>query len=532
MAGMFYSLKEAAEKLGKTQDEVQQLADEGKLRVFRDGSNLLFKIDEVNALLAGGAEVLDMNLDAGDLEMGEAPAEEPLAEAFEEESAPTLDDSLEEDVFKLDDDDLAALEPTAEDGALAELDLPAMAEDDAASSLGLAADEADASSELDMTADSGEQEAVAQTSDDDIFLLDEAQSAAGSTAGTEEEISLAPESGMLAAESDITDMDTALAGEGVNVLGESGSGYDVTDDSMAETAGPAGSSAEASLEEIEDDVNLDSFGSGSGLLDLSLQADDTSLGGILDEIYTAEGGEEERALAASDEDQASFDEITAEADHAAPEEGMAMPEAVAVMPSAIGPVYAEAAPDTQSNMLGMLLFLPLLALLYTAIVAVAGLRNVTPSILSSIQGMVWYIMGGAIVFALAIVGASFVMGAEKAPRAPKEKKIKLEKTRKEKAPKAAKPAKEKKSFLAKRKYPRRDGRKATQGQVIRRVCTAHLQSFLPKQESRLFPSADYADFRRFSTTEGTENFSTADERRWTQISNREPAADNCFFNHE
>jgi hypothetical protein len=59
---------------------------------------------------------------------------------------------------------------------------------------------------------------------------------------------------------------------------------------MAETAvGPAGSSAEASLEEIEDDVSLDSFGSGSGLLDLSLQADDTSLGGILDEIYTPEG---------------------------------------------------------------------------------------------------------------------------------------------------------------------------------------------------------------------------------------------------
>lgn len=42
------------------------------------------------------------------------------------------------------------------------------------------------------------------------------------------------------------------------------------------------------LEEIEEDVNLDSFGSGSGLLDLSLQADDTSLGGIIDEIYTSE----------------------------------------------------------------------------------------------------------------------------------------------------------------------------------------------------------------------------------------------------
>ena len=119
-------------------------------------------------------------------------------------------------------------------------------------------------------------------------LADEAE-------GSSEEISLA-ESGVLAEGSDITDMDTAVTGEGVNVLGETDTDYKATEDSMAETAGPAastGSSAEPSLEEIEDDVNLDSFGSGSGLLDLSLQADDTSLGGILDEIYTAEGGEGE-----------------------------------------------------------------------------------------------------------------------------------------------------------------------------------------------------------------------------------------------
>ena len=51
-----------------------------------------------------------------------------------------------------------------------------------------------------------------------------------------------------------------------------------------------------------------------------------------------------------------------------------MPEPVAMMPAVVGAIYAEAAPDAQSNILGMLLFLPMLALLYTAIVAVAGLR--------------------------------------------------------------------------------------------------------------------------------------------------------------
>jgi hypothetical protein len=293
-------------------------------------------------------------------------------------------------------------------------------------------------------------------------VVDEEQAAAEETAGTGEEISLAPESGALASESDITDMDTALTGESANVLGETtGADYDVTDDSMAETAGPGGSSAEASLEEIEEDVNLDNFGSGSGLLDLSLQADDTSLGGILDEIYTAEGGEEEKAAegeaeAGGEGGEASFDEITAEAEHATSEEETTLPEPVAVVSAALASTYAEVAPDTQSNILGMLLFLPLLALLYTAIVTVAAMRNVMPSILSSIQGLIWYLMGAAIVVALIVVGASFVVGGERAPKAakPAREKIKAEKVRKEKKEKPAKegkPAKEKKGFFGKTK---------------------------------------------------------------------------------
>ncbi|MDD5191765.1 MAG: hypothetical protein PHH54_05255 [Candidatus Nanoarchaeia archaeon] len=61
---------------------------------------------------------------------------------------------------------------------------------------------------------------------------------------------------------------------------------------------------EPTLEEIEGDVNLDTFGSGSGLLDLSLQADDTSLRGFLDEIYTPENQHEQKPED-SDEDAGS-----------------------------------------------------------------------------------------------------------------------------------------------------------------------------------------------------------------------------------
>ena len=251
---------------------------------------------------------------------------------------------------------------------------------------------------------------------------------------------------MLGAESDITDMDTALTGEGINVLGETDADYDVTDDSLAETVGPAGTSTEASLEEIEDDVSLDSFGSGSGLLDLSLQADDTSLGGILDEIYTTEGGDE---AAGGESDM--LDDMTAEAEHVAPDEDLAVPEPMMAVPT-MAAAYVEGAPDTQSNMLGILLFLPLLALLYTAIVTASALKGVMPSILESIQNIVWYIMGGAAVLTGILVGASFVVGAEKKPKAAKPKRAKKEKKgKKEKAAKAPKPKKEKKSLFGKKK---------------------------------------------------------------------------------
>ncbi len=436
MAGMFYSLKETAEKLGKTEDEVKQLAEDGKLREFRDGSNLLFKIEEVNALLEENPEMgIDLGLEP---EEGGASTQELLG--LEPVGEEPTDESVEAEAdFGLEE------EPVAMDET-ADLEL---------------APEAEATSELDLSEDFTEEETTEETTEETgeedfmIGLADEEKEPAATASEEASEISLAPESGILDTDSDITDMDTALTGQGVDVLGASDADYDVSDDSLAETVGPAGTSTEASLEEIEDDVNLDSFGSGSGLLDLSLQADDTSLGGILDEIYTAEG--DEGAAPAGEGDL--VEDMTAEVEHAGAEDELAAPEPMVAAPT-IAPTFAEAAPDTQSNMLGMLLFLPLLALLYAAVVVVAAQRGVMPSILESIQGIVWYIVGGAAAVAVLVAGASFVVGGEKKPRAArapraqkgkKEKTAKEKKAKKEKAPKAEKPKKEKKALFGKKK---------------------------------------------------------------------------------
>lgn len=52
MAKMFYSLDEAAEKLGKSANEVRSMAERGELQEFRDGEKLIFKKEQVD-LLAG-----------------------------------------------------------------------------------------------------------------------------------------------------------------------------------------------------------------------------------------------------------------------------------------------------------------------------------------------------------------------------------------------------------------------------------------------------------------------------------------------
>ncbi|MFG0286214.1 MAG: hypothetical protein ACF8R7_17505 [Phycisphaerales bacterium JB039] len=52
MAKLFYSLEEAADRLGKSEQEVKQMAESGQLQEFRDRDRLMFKVEQVN-LLAG-----------------------------------------------------------------------------------------------------------------------------------------------------------------------------------------------------------------------------------------------------------------------------------------------------------------------------------------------------------------------------------------------------------------------------------------------------------------------------------------------
>ena len=58
MAKLFYTLEEAAEKLGKSEEEVKGFIDSGQLQEFRDRDRVMLKVEQVD-LLASGDEDID-----------------------------------------------------------------------------------------------------------------------------------------------------------------------------------------------------------------------------------------------------------------------------------------------------------------------------------------------------------------------------------------------------------------------------------------------------------------------------------------
>ena len=417
MAGMFYSLQEAAEKLNMSEEDVQKLVEERKLREFRDGSNVLFKVDEVEGLMSDTG-VLPAETAAEEpqeeltpepemaeeeaLEPEPEPAEEPLsieAEATEEEPIGLVPEATEEEALEP--------EPVAElgdQGSGAELTL-----EDSLAMLGEPV--------------GGEEE---QTLDDSLALLGDlgvpSEEAPAEPTADDTEVSLSLDGDTASGIGDeLTNADTAITKEGISVLDESDGDFKLSDDTAAETKAMQEAS---SLEKIEGDINLDSFGSGSGLLDLSLQADDTSLGGILDEIYTPEG--DEGAVPSPD---ASAADVAAEA------EQMLTQDQLAGAPVAMG--YVEPEPDASSNIFGFLLLLPLLVVVYTLMVTVAGQFGVLSSLVPSGMTVIYALVGVGVVAGI-VAGYGAMQGAPAKPKKPKQPKPK-----KEKAPKVKKEKKKK-----------------------------------------------------------------------------------------
>jgi hypothetical protein len=181
---------------------------------------------------------------------------------------------------------------------------------------------------------------------------------------------------------DMTKADTNIGSLGINVLGGTDDQYKITADTHAETKA-------ADMEEIERldaDANLESAGSGSGLLDLSLQADDTSLGAVLDDILPSGPDVPVQADAGPGDFAKEADGLLGRPAVVSEQaEGQAAPVAMSALEagpavSAAPQMFAVAAQDPSSSIYGVMMFFPLAALILAGIATAAGLRGILPSI--------------------------------------------------------------------------------------------------------------------------------------------------------
>ena len=84
MAKMFYSLEEAAQKLGMDVDDVQALTESGQLQEFRDQDKIMLKVEQVD-LLAG-----DNDDSGGMIPLADSGEIEPISMSSSG-SAPAMD---------------------------------------------------------------------------------------------------------------------------------------------------------------------------------------------------------------------------------------------------------------------------------------------------------------------------------------------------------------------------------------------------------------------------------------------------------
>jgi hypothetical protein len=221
-----------------------------------------------------------------------------------------------------------------------------------------------------------------------MFKVDQVDLLAGGGEGEEGIIPLA-ESGDLGTISLASD-----SGTGMNLESpKEQTGISIFDADQTEEADP--SAVTQVTESAPTDLALDTVGSGSGLLDLTREADDTSLGqDLLEEVSARDGSTaSETQVEEGAEAVALFETTAAESDV-----GAATPAAMMVM--------AEPYDGTWSGLAGGLALGMVAILAFTLALVLFGLTHGGTNLFNGLAGNFWAFAGGAAVLMviLAIVG--------------------------------------------------------------------------------------------------------------------------------
>jgi len=313
---MFYTAEEAAERLGRTEEELKNLVREGTLREFRDAGKINYKVDEIDALAAVSAPP--------DESEGTASGGSTTGEVI--------------------------LEPVEDSGV-----------------------------------------ELSPSASDVLRLEDAAEGGLGDTGGTA--------AGTKATEKKLGS--SAVPSVGVNVF---------DDDELDEAVDPLAQTAVTDVAGL----GMEGTGSGSGILDLTRESDDTSRGAeLLEEIYSGEEDKSGSDAEVSDDTRAGVDAAVAE--EGAPAEAEVFePEAEEDEKEEAAPVgrvitRVEYGPDALSTGLTAAMIVAVVVMWFAGLAGAGLARGIVPGILKAVYANLMIYAGGALGVAVIAAVVTFLM---------------------------------------------------------------------------------------------------------------------------
>lgn len=398
MAKMFYTLAEAIEKLGCSEDEVRQFVKDGKLREFRDAGKINFKVAEIDALPPVGSA-------KPKAKPGAKPSEAPMdtsADSSDDLAGDSLLDLISETGADMTGVTDAAKGLGADAGKAHGVDAGTGSFGDSLADLSGLSNTGEAT-DLEP-ADTGGAEASESS---DVLTLDEADKDSAAQEAKE---------------------DTVITSVGISVFDEA-NGEDGADPSAATVAStgdkvsPGSGDSAASSETGSGTGLLDASGGGSGLLDMARESDDTSLGAdLLEDIYP-EKGEERKAGSGAPEMgdetraglEASIDTEEEEAEAGTKEEifePVAAPAAERIAKEEAVAIVSEMPVEADAMSFGMtgLMIVGVLVLAVAGMSVAAFTRDAWPQPLEVLNDNIWFFGLGAVVAAGLGLGIGLLLG--------------------------------------------------------------------------------------------------------------------------
>ncbi len=393
MSNDYLSIEETCEKLGMTEEQVKGLVSDGSLREFRDAGKVLFSISEVDDVAGkSGSSVVDLEATdeaaPGEINLDEnesfASALSDLADSSASlgalDASPALDEPPAVEPAAGGSGSSFALTDAPGEGEPSAIDMDAIPEElPAAPKEEVGPEIADLSSEIDLLPDASAEGTDAginaiPTGDEGLPGVPDLGLSGSSI------ISLEPSGDTGVGDSPIAKEDTKVSKVGISVFDDDE--IEVETDPMGETQISSG---------VDD---FDAVGSGSGLLDLTQEPDDSSLGPeLLDVISPSEAADDDIEVEAVDED--TLDDSAGSAMAVmAEEEEMATP-----MPMSPGAAKTRAATGEMvgSAPMNVCVLLGLLGLVTLGLATASVLQGVWPSVvMDHISGGVvhWSVFGG------------------------------------------------------------------------------------------------------------------------------------------